>query len=222
MSVIEFFLELLHDPRSFIANWINQLGSIWAYAPLALIIFVETGVVVMPFLPGDSLLFAAGVFATDGGGLNIVALITICVIAACLGDMSNYWIGRKLGAAIIASKKVKSLTPERMEKTQALLDKYGAMAVFLARFFPFIRTFAPFLSGFGHMHFGRFTIFNILGGTAWVSLFTLLGFFFGGLPFVQEHFELIIIAIIVISVIPTLVGIIRARLNRPNQTRPEA
>ena len=212
MSLIEFVLELLRDPRSFIANWINELGPIWAYAPLALVIFIETGVVVMPFLPGDSMLFAAGVFATPGGGLNIVALIAICAAAAILGDSSNYWIGRKLGAAIIASGRVRSLTAERMDKTQALLDKYGSVAIVLARFFPFIRTFAPFLAGFGHMRYSHFMAFNALGGTLWVSLFCLLGYFFGGIPFVQAHFEWVVIAIILISLIPSVLGLVRSRL----------
>jgi membrane-associated protein len=213
MSVFRFFFDLLQDPRSFIAGWIEQFGSIWVYAPLALIIFVETGVVFMPFLPGDSVLFAAGVFSAPGGGLNVIVLICVCVLAAFLGDVSNYWIGRKLGMLLISSGKVKALTPERMEKTQSLLDRYGALAVFLARFFPFIRTFTPFMAGFGTMHFGRFMMFNAIGGVVWVSLFTLLGHFFGGLPFVQEHFELIVLMIIVISVIPALVGAIRTGLN---------
>jgi membrane-associated protein len=214
MSVIDCFLELLRAPRTFVIEWINRLGPIWAYAPLALIIFIETGVVFMPFLPGDSMLFAAGVFAAPGGALNIVALIVVCSLAAILGDTSNYWIGRKLGEKIIASGKVKSLTPERLDKTQQMLDKYGSLAVILARFFPFIRTFGPFLAGFGHMRYSSFMVFNALGGTMWVSLFTLLGYFFGGIDFVQQHFELIIIAIVVISFIPTLVGIVRVRFGR--------
>jgi len=217
MPIIEFFIELLRDPRSFVSDWIVQYGPIWAYLPLAVIIFIETGVVFMPFLPGDSLLFTAGVFATEGGGLNIIALICICSLAAILGDMSNYWIGRRLGDVIVASGKVRSLTPERMQKTQDMLEKYGPLAVVLARFFPFIRTFAPFFAGIGHMRFSRFTAFNALGGTLWVSLFTLLGYFFGGLPFVQDHFELVIIAIVVISFIPSLATAVRARLNRKDR-----
>jgi len=222
MPIFEFFIELLRDPRSFIAEWINQLGPIWAYLPLALIIFAETGFVFTPFLPGDSLLFAAGVFATPGGGLNIIALIVICAGAAVLGNTSNYWIGRKLGATIIASGRVKSLTPERLAKTQGLFDKYGLLAVVLTRFFPFIRTFAPFLAGFGGMHFGRFSLFNVIGGTLWVSLFTLLGYFFGGLPFIQDHFEMVLIAIIVISVIPSLVGVLKARFGRSPEVSDDA
>jgi membrane-associated protein len=214
VEIIQFFIDLLRDPRNFIAQWIIDLGPIWVYVPMFLIIFVETGLVVTPFLPGDSLLFAAGVFAAPGGGLNLAALLIILYIAAILGNTSNYWIGRKVGGAIISSGRVKALTPERLEKTQAMFDKYGMLAVVLTRFFPIIRTFAPFLAGVGRMHFGRFTLFNTIGGILWVTIFTLLGYFFGGIPFVQDNFELIIIAIVVISLIPTVAGVIKARLGK--------
>lgn len=213
MEIIQFFIDLLRDPRGFIAQWITQLGPVWVYVPLFIIIFVETGLVVTPFLPGDSLLFCAGIFAADGGGLNIFVLIILMTTAAILGNTSNYWIGRKVGEAIIRSGKVKALTPERIEKTQAMLDKYGALAVFLTRFFPIIRTFAPFLAGMGEMSFPRFTLFNVLGGVTWVCVFTLLGYFFGGVPLVQDHFELVIIGIVVISFIPTVVGLIKAKMS---------
>ena len=213
MEIIQFFIDLLRDPRNFIAQWIVQLGPIWVYTPLFIIIFVETGLVVTPFLPGDSLLFCAGIFAADGGGLNIFVLIILMTTAAILGNTSNYWIGRKVGEAIVRSGKVKALTPERIEKTQAMLDKYGSLAVFLTRFFPIIRTFAPFLAGMGEMNFARFTLFNCIGGFTWVCLFTLLGYFFGGVPFVQNHFELVIIGIVVISFIPTIAGLIKAKMS---------
>jgi membrane-associated protein len=214
MEVIQFFIDLLRDPRGFIANWIITLGPVWVYAPLFLIIFVETGLVVTPFLPGDSLLFCAGIFAADGGGLNLAVLLTLMYIAAILGNTSNYWIGRKLGQAIINSGRIKALTPERVERTQRMLDKYGMLAVVLTRFLPIIRTFAPFLAGAGEMHFGRFTLFNAIGGVAWVTLFTLLGYFFGNIAFVQHNFELVIVAIVVISLLPTVIGVIRARMGR--------
>ena len=138
----------------------------------------------------------------------------ILTIAAILGNTSNYWIGRKAGEAIIKSGKVKALTPERLEKTQAMLDKYGNFAVFLTRFFPIIRTFAPFLAGMGGMHFPRFTLFNVLGGVCWVCVFTLLGYFFGNVPFVVEHFELVIVGIVVISFLPTAFGLAKAALGK--------
>ena len=221
MEIIQFFIDLLRDPRVFIEQWIHDLGPIWVYTPLFIIIFIETGLVITPFLPGDSLLFAAGVFAAPSaeapeGSLSIVVLITLLSLAAILGNTSNYWIGRKVGQAIIDSGRVKSLTPERIEKTQAMFDKYGLLAVVLTRFFPIIRTFAPFLAGVGAMHFGRFTLFNIIGGVLWVTIFTLLGYFFGGVPFVQDNFELILVAIVIISFLPVAVGIIKTAVNKRN------
>jgi membrane-associated protein len=214
MDIIQFITDLMRDPRNSIAQWITDLGPIWVYTPLFLIIFVETGLVVTPFLPGDSLLFAAGVFAAPGGGLNLFALIAILCAAAILGNTSNYWIGRKIGRAIINSGRIKALTPERLGKVQALFDKYGVLAVVVTRFLPIIRTFAPFLAGVGSMHFGRFTLFNIIGGVLWVTIFTLLGYFFGGIPFVQKNFELIIIAIVIISFVPTVIGLFKARFGK--------
>ena len=214
MEIIQFFVDLLRDPRQFIADWINTLGPIWVYIPLFIILFAETGLVVTPFLPGDSLLFAAGVFAADGGGLNLAVLIVLLSAAALLGNTSNYWIGRKIGQAIIDAGRVKALTPERIEKTRAFMDKYGPLAVVLTRFFPILRTFAPFLAGVGKMHFARFTLYNAIGGVSWVTLFTLLGYFFGGIPFVQDNFEFVIIAIVVISFMPTVISALRLRLHK--------
>ena len=213
MSIIQFFIDLLRDPRGFIAQWIMDLGPVWVYTPLFLIIFAETGLVITPFLPGDSLIFAAGVFAAPGGGLNIAALIILLTTAAIIGNTSNYWIGRKMGQVIIDSGRVKSLTPQRIARVQTMFDKYGLLAIVLTRFFPIIRTFAPFLAGVGAMKFGRFTLFNVIGGVLWVSIFSLLGYFFGGIPFVQDNFELIIIAIVVISFVPTIVGVIKLRMS---------
>lgn len=214
MDIFQFFIDLLRDPRQFIADWITNLGPIWVYVPLFIIIFVETGLVVMPFLPGDSLLFTAGIFAAEGGGLNLAVLISLLTLAAILGNTSNYWIGRKIGQAIIDGGRVKALTPERIQKTQVFFDKYGLLAVVVTRFFPIIRTFAPFLAGLGNMHFARFTLFNAIGGLLWVSLFTLLGYFFGGIPFVQDNFELVIIGIVVISFVPTIIGVAQSRIKK--------
>ncbi len=212
MEILQFFIDLLRDPRGFIAQWIVDFGPVWVYTPLFIIVFIETGLVVTPFLPGDSLLFCAGIFAADGGGLNIVALIVLMSIAAILGNTSNYWIGRKVGEAIVRSGKVKALSEENLAKSQRFFDKYGNIAVFLTRFFPIIRTIAPFVAGMGEMHFGRFTLFNVVGGVVWVSLFSLLGYFFGGVPFVEEHFELIIVGIVVISLVPAVAGAVKAKL----------
>lgn len=221
MDFINFFIDFLRNPQEVLSSWINTFGAIWVYAPLFLVIFIETGLVIMPFLPGDSLLFAAGIFAADNGPLNIFALIFLLSLAAVLGNTSNYWIGRKVGQAIIDSKKVKALTPERIEETQKMFDKYGLLAVALTRFFPIIRTFAPFLAGLGKMHFGKFTIFNVIGGVSWVTLFSLLGYFFGNAPIVQENFETVIIAIVIISLIPTFAGLVKAKFTNKNKASSE-
>ena len=213
MEIINFILGLLHDPRGAIAGWIVTLGAVWVYTPLFLIVFIETGLVFFPFLPGDSLLFAAGVFSADGGGLNLGATLLVFYAAAILGNTSNYWIARFFGARIIDSGKIKALTPERMAKLDHFFEKYGGLTIVITRFMPFFRTFAPFIAGTGHMNFGKFTLFNCIGGISWVSLFVLVGFFFGGVPFVQDHFELVIIGIVVISFIPTVAGLIKAKMS---------
>lgn len=212
MGIIDFFINLLKDPRGFIAGWIIALGPVWVYTPLFLIVFVETGLVFFPFLPGDSLLFAAGVFSADGGGLNIWATLIVFWVAAILGNTSNYWIARLFGSRIIDSGKVKALTPERMAKLDHFFERFGGLTIVITRFMPFFRTFAPFIAGTGHMNFGKFTFFNVIGGVSWVSLFVLVGYFFGGVPFVQEHFEVIVLGIVAVSVAPAFVGVIKAAL----------
>ncbi len=221
MDIISFFVNLLKDPRSAIAAWIIALGPVWVYTPLFLIVFCETGLVFTPFLPGDSLLFAAGVFCADGGGLNLYATLIVFYAAAILGNTSNYWIGRGFGHAIIDSGKVKALTPERIAKTHGFFEKWGALAIVITRFFPIIRTFAPFIAGISEMNFAKFTVFNALGGFVWVTVFVLLGYFFGGIPFVQDHFEWIIIAIVVISFIPTVVGLLKAKFGKRTIARDD-
>ena len=211
MGFVDFIANLLRDPRAAIASWIAA-GPLTAYGFVFLIILVETGVVFFPFLPGDSLLFASGFFA-QGGGFNIFALLGVAWVAAILGDQCNFMIGHFFGTRIVASGKVKAMTPERMEKSEKFLDKWGHLAIFLGRFFPFIRTFVPFIAGMGGMHWRNFVIFNVLGGITWSTLFTLLGYFFGGIPAVQEHFELVVVGIILVSVIPAVAGAIRAHVN---------
>ena len=198
---------LIRDPRTAIASAIAA-GPLAAYGFVFLIIFIETGVVFFPFLPGDSLLFAAGFFAQDGG-FNILMLLGVAWAAAILGDQCNFFIGHFFGQRIIHSGKVKAMTPERMAKSEAFLDKWGNIAIFLGRFFPFIRTFVPFIAGMGGMKWHNFFVFNVLGGITWSSVFILLGFFFGGIPFVQEHFELLILGIVAVSAIPAVMGLIK-------------
>ena len=189
------------------------MGPLVAYGFVFAVIFIETGVVFFPFLPGDSLLFASGFFA-NGGGFNIAILLPVVWAAAISGDQCNFMIGHFFGRKIIESGKVKAMTPERIEKSEEFLDKWGKLAIFLGRFFPFIRTFVPFLAGMGGMHWRDFVVYNIIGGLTWSTLFTLLGYFFGGIPFVQKHFELLIFGIIGVSMIPTVVGLVRSRLKK--------
>lgn len=222
MDIINFFIGLLSDPRSFIAGWIITLGPIWVYTPLFLIVFVETGLVFFPFLPGDSLLFAAGVFSADGGGLNIVATLLVFYAAAILGNTSNYWIARFFGSRILDSGKVKAMTPERMEKLDYFFERYGGLTIIITRFMPFFRTFAPFVAGMGHMKFSKFTLFNTIGGVSWVSLFVLVGYFFGGVPFVQEHFEIIVLGIVGVSVAPAVIGAIKTALSSRKNKKAKA
>jgi membrane-associated protein len=213
MELLNFFIGLLRDPRAFIAGWIISLGPVMVYAPLFAIVFVETGLVFFPFLPGDSLLFAAGVFSAEGGGLNLAVTLVVFYAAAILGNTSNYWIARFFGDRIIDSGRVKALTPERMAKLDHFFAKYGGLTIVITRFMPFFRTFAPFIAGTGHMNFGKFTLFNAIGGISWVSLFVLVGYFFGGVPFVQEHFEIIVLGIVAVSVAPALFGAVKGALS---------
>ena len=220
MNFVNFIMDLLKDPRSAIAGWIIALGPVWVYTPLFLIVFIETGLVFFPFLPGDSLLFAAGVFSAPGGGLNLAATLIVFYAAAILGNTSNYWIARFFGSRIIDSGKVKQLTPERMAKLDTFFEKYGGLTMIITRFMPFFRTFAPFIAGTGHMNFGKFTIFNAIGGISWVSLFVLVGYFFGGIPFVQDHFEIIVLGIVAVSVAPAIIGAVKAAL--ASRKKPES
>ena len=209
MSFLHTLVELLKDPRTAIAGWI-AMGIAPTLGFIFLILFIETGVVIMPFLPGDSLLFAAGYFAHDArSGLTLWMLLPVVLAAPILGDECNYFIGRFFGKRILESGKVKALTPERIEKTSGMIEKWGPLAVFLGRFFPIIRTFMPFISGMSGMKWHRFAPFSVLGGLIWGTLFTLLGYFFGGIPAVQKHFELVILLILVISLAPTIIAAIR-------------
>ncbi len=208
-QLLNVFLHL----DTYLADIIAQYGA-WTIALLFIIIFLETGVVVTPFLPGDSLIFAAATFAARGV-LNPWALFIVLSIAAILGDTVNYWIGYKIGERAY-SGEVRWVKKEYMQRTHAFFEKYGGKAIFLARFVPIVRTFAPFAAGVGEMSYPFFLRWNVIGGITWVALFTLLGYFFGNIPFVQKNFELVIVAIILISVVPVIVEFIRARRESRN------
>ncbi|MFN8401379.1 MAG: DedA family protein [Anaerolineales bacterium] len=194
-SAIDLFLHL----DEYLQTIITTYGA-WTYGILFIVIFVETGLVVMPFLPGDSLLFAAGTFAALGS-FNVWGLVGLLAVAAVLGDAVNYSIGHYLGDRAYNIKWIKR---EYLDQTHAFFEKHGGKAIFLARFVPIVRTFAPFVAGIGKMSYSYFATYNIVGGISWVTLFTLLGFFFGNIPFVKKNFELVIIAIILISVVPMI------------------
>ena len=189
----------------------------WIYLILFLIIFTETGLVVMPFLPGDSLLFAAGSLATIGGTepgtLNLFLTIGLLFVAAFLGDTVNYLIGNFIGPKVFRRDWI-LLKRAHLIKTQEFYEKHGPKTIIIARFIPIIRTFAPFIAGVGTMNYGRFISYNIIGGAIWVVGLTLLGYFFGQITFVKENFEVVIIAIIILSIMPPIIEFIKARYFR--------
>ncbi|MCC6259884.1 MAG: DedA family protein [Anaerolineales bacterium] len=206
MEILKSLLDLFLHLDEYLSKIITDYGA-WTYGILFAVIFVETGLVVMPFLPGDSLLFAAGTFAALGA-LNVWMIIGLLIVAAVLGDAVNYSIGHYLGERAYNIKWIKR---EYLEKTHAFFEKHGGKAIFLARFVPIVRTFAPFVAGVGKMSYSYFATYNIVGGVTWVAVFTLLGYFFGNIPFVKHNFELVIIAIIGISVVPMIVEWWKAR-----------
>lgn len=206
MPLIDFILHI----GDHLQQLVNDYGS-WIYAILFVIVFCETGLVVLPFLPGDSMLFAAGTIAAVGE-MNIFMLIGLLIIAAILGDFVNFEIGKHFGQKLFANPNSKIFKQSYLEKTHNYYEKYGGRTIIIARFIPIVRTFAPFVAGMGRMHYGEFIRYNIIGAVAWVVIFTLLGYFFGQLPFVKEHFSWIMIGIIVFSVLPMIIEIIRHRM----------
>jgi membrane-associated protein len=205
---LDFFLHLDDKLHSIIGEY-----GTTTYVILFLIILVETGLVIWPFLPGDSLLFAAGAFA-GAGSLNIAIIIISLFIAAFLGDTMNYFIGKKLGLRIL-QKKLRSgkqlVKQEYIDKTHEFYDKHGPKTIILARFVPIVRTFAPFVAGIGEMNYGKFISYNIIGGAIWVTGLSLLGYFFGNIPIVKENFEMVILGIIFVSILPIIIEFIRHR-----------
>jgi membrane-associated protein len=199
---------IIHIDRH-LAEIIGQYG-LWTYGILFLIIFAETGLVVMPLLPGDSLLFAAGAFsAKPETGLNVHLMAFLLFIAAFLGDTLNYWVGHKLGPAVFKREDSIWLRKKHLEKAHAFFEKYGGRAVILARFVPIVRTFVPFVAGAGSMTYSRFLAYNLIGGFVWIYFFVYAGFMFGNQPFVQKNFKLVILAIIILSVVPIVVELVR-------------
>ncbi len=206
--ILKFFDILLHLDK-YINVVIQDYGQ-WTYLILFLIVFCETGLVVTPFLPGDSLLFVAGTFAALGS-LNLTWLLVLLTAAAILGDTINYWIGNYIGPRVFQMEDSRIFKKEYLDRTHQFYEKYGPITIVIGRFVPIIRTFAPFLAGVGSMTYGKFLVYNVAGGVLWIVLFTLGGYFFGNLPIVKKNFTLVIFAIIIISVMPTVIEYFRQR-----------
>src|SRR5262245_33643258 len=207
-SIIDLFLHLDYH----LSQVISQYG-VWTNLILFLIVFAETGLVVTPFLPGDSLLFAAGTFAALGA-LDVRVLLVLLVVAAIIGDTVNYWVGAWIGPRAF-SGRVRWLRKDYLDRTHAFYEKHGGKTIIIARFVPIIRTFAPFVAGVGAMSYGTFLLYNVVGAVLWVGLFVLGGFFFGNIPVVKENFTIVILAIIAISVLPIVYEALRARRGEP-------
>ena len=206
--LVDFILHIDEHLNSIIA----QYGT-WTYAILFAIIFVETGLVIMPFLPGDSLLFAAGAFASRGS-LNPFVLFFLLSIAAILGDTVNYWIGRYFGPRVFSANS-RFLNKKHLERAHAFYERHGGKAIIFARFVPIVRTFAPFVAGVGYMSYAKFILYNVVGGVAWIAIFVWAGYFFGTIPAVEKNFELVIFAIIGLSVLPMVIEYLKQRRSTP-------
>ena len=209
-------MEFLSKLADFVLHLDKYLSSLiqtfglWTYLILFLVIFLETGFVVTPFLPGDSLLFAAGTFAA-AKVLNVVWLFVILSAAAILGDTANYWIGHFVGPKVFRQEKSRFFKKEYLERTHRFYERYGAETIIIARFVPIVRTFAPFVAGIGRMSYWKFISYNVIGGIGWVAVFVFGGYFFGNIPFVKRNFSLVLLFIIILSMVPGAVELVRHR-----------
>ena len=211
--MIETFIDLIFHFDNHL-NFLVQNFGLWTYLIIFLVIFVETGLVVMPFLPGDSLLFALGALASKDI-LHIWSLLIILSAAAIIGDSVNYLIGKYFSHKILESKMLgRFVKKEYLEKTHNFYEKYGGKTIIIARFVPIIRTFAPFVAGIGSMSYSKFIAYNILGGILWVATMVSAGYFFGNIPFIKNHFTMVVLAIIFISVLPGIIAFIRIQVNK--------
>jgi membrane-associated protein len=209
MEFITWFIDFFVHIDKHLEELVRTYG-VATYVLLFVIVFCETGLVITPFLPGDSLLFAAGAIASKGSlDVNLMALLLF--IAAVIGDAVNYAVGRFIGPKVFERKNSRIFKQEYLTRTHKFFEKYGAKAIIFARFVPIVRTFAPFLAGVGTMSYPKFATYNVVGAVAWVGIFTYLGFFFGSTPIVEKNFKLVILAIIVLSILPAVIEVIRAR-----------
>jgi membrane-associated protein len=213
MALVKQIMDFILHLDKHLSGLIQAYG-LWTYGILFFIIFLETGFVVTPFLPGDSLLFAAGSFAA-AGAFKLGWLLIILSAAAVLGDTANYWIGHFVGPKVFSGEKTRFFKKEYLDRTHRFYEKYGAETIIIARFVPIIRTFAPFVAGIGRMSYWKFISYNVVGGIGWVAVFVLGGYFFGNMPIIKKNFGLVIIAIIIISVIPAVIEVLRHRRATP-------
>jgi membrane-associated protein len=218
MDFIHFLTDVFVHLDTHLASVIAQYGT-WIYPILFVIIFAETGFVFTPFLPGDSLLFASGALAA-GGKLHIALVFVLVGGAAVLGDTANYWIGKYLGDYIL-TRHPRWIKKKHLDRTHAFFEKYGGKTIIIARFVPIVRTFAPFVAGLGAMTYSRFLAYNVIGGVGWVLICLSAGYFFGNLQVVRDHFSLVIMAIIVISIMPAIWGYLSARTAQRAAAREE-
>jgi membrane-associated protein len=216
MILMQIFLHLDQHLAGLVASY-----GIWIYACLFLVIFCETGLIIMPFLPGDSLLFVAGALTASAAGqtagLNIHTLVVLLSIAAVLGDSVNYTIGRKLGHKLFSNPQSKIFRQDHLARTEAFYQRHGGKTIIIARFTPIIRTFAPFVAGIGEMHYPRFFLFNFIGALVWVVSFAYAGYFLGNIEWVKHYLNVLIIAIIVISFSPAIIAMIRRKWGKPKK-----
>ncbi|AEX51183.1 DedA family protein [Rahnella aquatilis] len=221
MGFIHFVIDFILHIDVHLAELVAQYG-IWVYGILFLILFCETGLVVTPFLPGDSLLFVAGALAAlPGNDLNVHLMAFLMAIAAILGDAVNYTIGRVFGERLFSNPDSKIFRRSYLDKTHKFYEKHGGKTIILARFVPIVRTFAPFVAGMGHMSYRHFAAYNVIGALVWVLLFTYAGYLFGDLPIVQENLKLLIVAIIVVSILPGVVEIWRHKRAAAKERRQQ-
>ncbi|HYC37341.1 MAG TPA: DedA family protein [Usitatibacter sp.] len=210
MELIATFIDIILHLDKHLVRMVAEYG-VWIYAILFAIIFSETGFVVTPFLPGDSLLFVAGAVAATGG-MNVHLLVALLIVAAVLGNSVNYAIGRWLGKSFFRDRGAKWLNPAHLEKAHAFYEEHGGKAIVISRFLPIVRTYVPFVAGMGAMDAGRYTLFNVAGGVLWIASLAYAGYFFGNIPWIRGNLTLIIVGIIVVSLLPLVIAFVRARL----------
>ena len=208
MDLVRTFIDYVLHLDTHLAALVDAAG-VWSYVILAAIVFAETGLVVMPLLPGDSLLFAAGALAA-ASSLNVGVLFVVLTICAILGDAVNYWVGSRIGAQAAAGR-IPYVKKEYIERTHAFYERHGGKTIIIARFVPIIRTFAPFVAGAGSMTYKRFAMYNVVGGVAWVGSMLMAGFFFGNIPIVKKNFSLVVLGIIAVSLLPGVVAVLQER-----------